>query len=709
MPASVGSPPAAPSKVHPTHLSRSAIVYVRQSTLAQLREHTASTARQYDLAGRARDLGWTDAQITVIDQDQGRSGASAAGRDGFQSLVATVGLGQAGAVFSLEASRLARASSDWYRLLELCALTDTLVIDEDGIYDPAQYDDRLLLGFKGTMSEAELHWLRARLLGGKLAKARAGALRVRLPTGLVYDPAGEVIRDPDEGVQHAIELVFACFADTGSALAVVQHFAQQQVQIPARAWGGAHDRELTWEPLRHSRVLAILHNPAYAGAYVYGRTHTRLATLPGETPRRKGRTRQVVPEAWPIVLHDVYPAYLTWDQFQRNQQRLDANRTIRSDDGEARPGAVREGRALLQGLARCGRCGRRMSVRYLADGQRPCYVCGQLHTQFAAPTCQTLRGDGIDVAVARTFLEAIEPAQLAVSLTALEELDARAQQIERQWQLQLERARYEADLARRRYQAVEPELRLVTRSLERDWEAKLSEVARLEREAATRPAPTAHLVSPEERQRILAVAGDLPAVWDALTTTPAQRKQLLRCLIADVTLTLQTTMIRVAIRWQTDAVTVVEVPRPPRSADARRTAPVVMERIRALAPTHTDAQLATVLNAEGYTTGLGGMFTRTKVQWLRWRHGLPKTRLDRPPRADAPRADGRYSARAAAALLNVDVSTIADWCTRGRLDFLQEAPHQPRWVTLTPEAIAALRKPVRQRKPRHLSVGGEPA
>jgi DNA invertase Pin-like site-specific DNA recombinase len=696
-----------PTKIRPVHLSRTAMVYVRQSTLAQVREHTASTARQYDLAGRARDLGWTDAQIVVIDHDQGHSGASAVGRDGFQSLVATVGLGQAGAIFSLEASRLARASSDWYRLLELCALTDTLVIDEDGIYDPAQYDDRLLLGFKGTMSEAELHWLRARLLGGKLAKARAGALRVRLPTGLIYDPAGQVVRDPDEAVQHAIQLVFDRFADTGSALAVVQHFTQHQLQIPTRAWGGAHDGDLTWEPVRHSRVLAILHNPAYAGAYVYGRTHTRLATLPGEEPRRKGRTRSVAPDAWEIVVQGVYPAYVTWDQFQRNQQRLADNRTVPDADGEARPGAAREGPALLQGLACCGRCGRRMSVRYLADGQRPCYVCGQLHTQFGAPTCQTLRGDGIDAAVARAFLEAVEPAQLAVSLSALEELDGRARQIERQWQLHLERARYEADLARRRYQAVEPELRLVARTLEREWEAKLAEVARLEREAATRPSPTAHLVRPEERQRILAVAEDLPSVWDASTTTAVQRKQLVRCLIADVTLTLQATTIRVAIRWHTDAVTVLEVPRPPRSADARRTAPAVMERIRALAPTHTDAQLATVLNREGYTTGLGGTFSRTKVQWLRWRYRLPKTCPDQPPRPDAPRADGRYSARAAASLLNVDVSTIADWCATGRLDALQDAPHHPRWITLTPEVLAALRKPVRQRKPRHARAGAK--
>ena len=277
--------PLASPKIRSDHLARPALIYVRQSTLAQVREHTASTARQYDLVRRARDLGWPPEAITVIDQDQGRSGASAAGRDGFQTLVAEVGLGHVGAVLSLEASRLARASSDWYRLLELCALTQTLVVDEDGVYDPGQYDDRLLLGFKGTLSEAELHWLRARLLGGKLEKARQGALRVKLPTGLIYDPAGRVVLDSNEAVQEAIRLVFALFEDAGSALAVVRHFAAQHLQIPTRHWGGARDGELVWGPLRHGRVLTMLHDPAYTGAYVYGRTRTRTHLCPG---RRRG-------------------------------------------------------------------------------------------------------------------------------------------------------------------------------------------------------------------------------------------------------------------------------------------------------------------------------------------------------------------------------------------------------------------------------------
>jgi DNA invertase Pin-like site-specific DNA recombinase len=694
--------PLATAKLRPTHLARQALIYVRQSTLAQVREHTASTARQYDLVQRARDLGWPPEQIVVIDQDQGRSGASATERDGFQQVVATVGLGQAGAVLSLEASRLARASSDWYRLLELCALTDTLVIDEDDLYDPGQYNDRLLLGFKGTMSEAELHWLRARLLGGKLEKAQQGTLRVKLPTGLVYDPAGRVVLDPDEAVRQAIQLVFDLFADSGSALAVVQHFRTHYLQVPTRHWGGAHDGALVWEPLRHGRVLAILHNPAYAGAYVYGRTQTRARALPDQAPRLKGCTRRVACEAWPIVRRDAHPGYLPWEQFLRNRERLDDNRTFRPEE---RRGAVRAGAALLQGIVLCGRCGRRMSVRYLADGMRPGYECNEVHAHLAGPTCQSIRGDAVDAAVAQSFLEAIQPAELAVALAALEEFEARARQIDRQWQLRLEQARYEADLARRRFVAVEPEHRLVARSLERDWNAKLAEVDRLEREAATRPHAAAQRVGPAERERILALAQDLPAVWRATSTPQVERKQLLRCLVKDVTLTKQASTIQIAVRWQTEACTTLEIPRSPRSWEVRRTDPAVVHRLQELAPSHTDRQIAAQLNEEGRCPGLKGAFTASKVQWLRYKYAIPSGCPEGPVACpNGQRGDGRYSAQAAAQALNITVSTVAAWCQAGRLDGVQTVPHGPWWVRLAPEVTAALRKPVRRRWTRQSSL-----
>jgi len=683
-------------KIRPDHLDRQAFIYVRQSTLVQVRDNTASKARQYDLVQRAMHLGWPRERITVIDQDQGHSGASSVGRDGFQFLVSEVGLGRAGAVLSLEVSRLARSCSDWYRLIEICALSETLVVDEEGVYDPNQYNDRLLLGFKGTMSEAELHWLHSRLQGGKLEKAQKGQLRFRLPTGFSYDPLDQVILDPDEQVQQAVRLVFDLFDQLGAAMAVVQHFAAHGLLFPTRFWGGRRNGELVWEPLQHGRMLMILRNPAYAGAYVYGKTKTRTKTLPGEAPRIKGRTRQVKPENWPIILKDVHPAYLSWEQFLRNCQRLEDNRTWHPAEHR---GAVREGAALLQGIVLCGQCGRRMSVRYLQDGTVWAYVCAQVHSHLAGKTCQFVIGNEIDAAVTQIFLEAMQPAQLEISIAAFEQIERRAQQIDQQWQLRLERARYDANLARRQFCSVDPENRLVARTLERDWNEKLAEIEQLEREYAALPKLTAYLVSPEERQRILAVAQDLPAVWQAHTTSPAERKQLLRFLVKDVTLTRQKTTIQANIRWQTEAVTSREVPRRQKSCDARRTHPAVVARIRILAANHTDEQSAPRLNQEGYTPGLGGSFTARKVYWIRYAYSIPSGCPQAPGACpEGQRGDGRYSARAAAEQLNVDVSTIADWCEAGVLDGVQETPHGPRWIELTPEIIAELRKPTRQRR-----------
>lgn len=687
-------PRLAAPKIRTEHLDREALIYVRQSTPMQVRDNIASTARQYDLARRAEQFGWSKEHIHVIDQDQGHSGASTVGRDGFQYLMAEVGLGRVGAVLSLEASRLARSCSDWYRLIEICSLTDTLVIDEDGVYDPTQYNDRLLLGIKGTMSEAELHWIRSRLLGGKLEKARTGQLRSRLPTGLSYDPAGQTVLDPDEQVRQAVRLVFDTFERVGAALGVVQYFAENQLQFPTRHYGGSRDAHLTWQPLDHGRVLAILHNPTYTGTYVYGRTKTRNVVLPGEEPRIKGRTRSVGAEDWPFVLKDHHPGYITWEQFQRNQQCLIDNCTV---DHQDRRGALREGAALLQGLVLCGRCGRRMTIRYMEDGKVPLYECNQLHKQHGEKTCQSLRGDRIDEAVARVFLEAMRSAQLDVSMAAIDQISQQAKRADRQWELMLERACYEAELARRRFQAIDPENRLVARTLERDWEAKLAEVERLERESITRPTLTTRLVDPTERARILALARDLPTLWHANTTTQVERKQLLGFLIKDVCLTRTETTIEVAIRWRTEACTVLSIPRPQRSCDARRTDPTALARLRALAAVTSDGQIAQTLNQEGFRSGTGRPFTTNIVKQLRYSYSIASGCPDQPGSCtDGYRADGRCSASIAAGLLNVTVSTIADWCQSGLLDGIQSTSHGPWWIQLTPEIIARLRKPARR-------------
>jgi DNA invertase Pin-like site-specific DNA recombinase len=682
------------SKVRPEHLDRPALIYVRQSSPMQVRDHTASAARQYDLAQYAEQLGWPKERIQVIDQDQGLSGASARGRDGFQYLMAEVSLGRAGAVLSLEASRLARCCSDWYRLIEICGLTDTLVIDEDGVYDPTQYNDRLVLGIKGTMSAAELHWLRSRLLGAKLKKAESGELRYRPPTGLVYDPAGQLVFDPDEQVQQAVRLLFSTFVEVGTALGVVQYFARNRLSFPTRLFGGSRDGQLLWRPLVHGRVLAILHNPAYVGTYVYGRTKTRKVLWPNEEPRVKGRTRRVAVEDWPCVLHDHHPGYITWEQFQRNQHRLLENCTAPHQEHR---GAVRAGAALLQGLMLCGRCGRRMTIRYMSDGKIPLYECNQLHKQLGEKSCQSLRGDRIDEAVARAFLEALQPAQLEVSMAALDQMAEQARRVDRQWELIVERARYEAELARRRFLAVDPENRLVGRTLERDWEARLAEVERLERESATRPAASIRLVDPTERARILALAQDLPALWQAPTTPHADRKQLIRCLIKDVCLARGATTIEVSIRWQTEACTVLSIPRPQRSGDLRRTDPAAVARLRVLAAHTPDRQIAEILAREGFRSGTGRRFTTNIVKQLRYSYSIPSDCPDGPVASvEGYRADGRCSSKAAADLLNVNVSTIAAWCQSGILDGIQSVPHGPWWIQLTPEIIARWRKPTRR-------------
>jgi DNA invertase Pin-like site-specific DNA recombinase len=681
-------------KIRPDHLDRLAVIYVRQSTLFQVRENSGSTLRQYDLTRRAEDLGWTRAQIQVVDQDQGQSGASSIGRDGFQWLVAEVGLGHVGAILSLEVSRLARSCSDWYRLLEICALSDTLVIDEEAVYDPGAHNDRLLLGFKGTMSEAELHWLHQRLQGGKVAKAEQGQLRFRLPVGLIYDPVGQIVLDPDEAVAEAVRLVFSLFEQFGSALAVVTHFAERHLRFPTRWWGGKQADELIWSHLTHERVLNLLHNPLYAGAYVYGRSQFRRRVLPGEEPRIKGRTRRVKQEDWPIVLLDDHPGYICWEQFLRNQRQLDDNRTWRAEEHR---GAVREGPSLLQGIVLCGSCGRRMSIRYQRQGSLLVYECNQAHRQRGTKTCQTMRGDRIDEAVVHSFLEAIQPAHLEVALSALELVEARAKQIDQQWQRQIERAQYEADLARRRYRAVDPDNRLVARSLEREWNEKLAEVEKLEREYAMLPQQAALVLTAEQRERVRNLARDLPAIWHAPTTTFVQRKQLMRWLIKDVTLSKRGNIIAIAIRWQTEAVTHLSIPRCKNSWELRQTSPQVVDRVRELSPTHTNTQIAALLNAEGEQAGMGGSFTVSKIEWIRYAYEIPAGCPERPKAVPTgQRGDGRYSARAAADLLNVDVSTIAQWCKTGRLESVRSTPVGPRWITLTPEIIAALRKPTKR-------------
>jgi len=468
------------AKIQDRHLARPAYVYLRQSTMAQVRHHTESTERQYALRDKALELGWPETMIRVLDADLGVSGAQITGREDFKILVADVSMGKAGAVFALEASRLARSCTDWHRLLELCSLTGTLIIDEDGCYDPADFNDQLLLGLKGTMSQAELHILRVRLQGGKLNKAKRGELRRPLPVGLCYDDEGQIVFDPDDEVRGVIRLLFDAFRQTGSAYAVVHRFGEAGMRFPKRAYGGVWDGKLVWGRLSHTRVLEVLKNPAYAGTYVHGRyRYVREISPEGEI---RCRSIRMPMSAWQVIIQDHHPGYITWNTFLDNQTMLEKNQT--NGEETRLSGPAREGLALLQGLLLCGKCGRRLMVRYKGNGGiYPMYECTRLKREgLANKSCMHARCDLLDDAVATRVLEVLEPAHIEIALKALEELERQDNRIDRQWQMRLERAEYEAQLRQRRYEEVDPSNRLVAATLERRWNEALQDLEKLRQE-----------------------------------------------------------------------------------------------------------------------------------------------------------------------------------------------------------------------------------
>jgi len=599
------------SKVTPEHLRRLAYLYIRQSTLRQVHENCESTARQYDLKRRAQALGWSTDQVIVIDEDLGLSGATAAGRNGFQRLVAEVGLGRVGVVMGLEVSRLARSSTDWHRLLEICALADTLILDEDGIYDPGHFNDRLLLGLKGTMSEAELHLLRARLIGGQLNKARRGDLWMKPPLGFMYDDSGRMVFDPDQQVQRALRLLFETFRRTGSAMRVVHHFKTEGVLWPRRINKGARAGELVFGPLQHSRVLGILHNPRYAGAFVFGQTRQRKVRIGGQL-----RYRRLKREEWSVFLPNMHPGYISWEEFEANQAKLLDNANGYGEDRRKSP--PREGTALLQGLVLCGVCGLRMTVRYHVDRGHPIpeYVCQRHSIETATPLCQRLPGAHVDQAVTELVLQAVTPASLEVALEVFEELRTRQAEVDRLRRAQVERAREQAELAQRQYMLARPENRLVVDSLERQWNQKLMSLAQAEEEYARMSKSQPAALQVQDRDLIHALASDLPRVWNDVRTSARDRKRMLRLLIEDVTL-VKKVKIQIHIRWKGGATTSLERPLPLSTPDLVRTPPEIVELIRVLATEKTDAQIAQSLNARCLRTGRKHPFTRLIVRHIR--------------------------------------------------------------------------------------------
>ena len=656
-------------KVAAQHVGRTALIYVRQSTMAQVREHTESTARQYALAEEAARLGWPASSIEVIDADLGVSGRSTEGRDGFKGLVARVCLGEVGAIFGLEVSRLARSSADLSRLLEYARLTDTLVIDGDGVYDLAEFNDRLLLGLKGTMSEAELHLLAGRLQGAKRAAAERGELRTPLPVGYVYDEEGTVVIDPDEEVAAAIAEVFTAFTATGSAYQVVAAFADRR--FPRRAYGGAWAGRLRFGRLTHSRVCSILANPAYAGAYVFGRFRSRRTVTPDGAVRT--RTVELPRAQWPVCIQDHHRGYIGWETFLANEARLAANQT----NAGARP--PREGAALCQGIVVCGSCGRAMSTRY-AGGQ-PYYECARARADHVAtPDCRSVRAATVDDVVAAAVLAAVAPDRLALALAAADEVTTRRDRSRRAAELTVERARYAAERAERTYGACEPENRLVARSLEARWEACLVELARAEAALAAARQTQPPLPPAEE---LAAAVADLPALWAAPTTGDRDRKRVLRTLLGDVALRPGESprRLRVGLRWHSGATEEVVVDRMSPVTEWRRTAAAAVALAREVGPQLTNPELAAALNAAGHTTGIGKQFTTTAACNLRYAYRIGSPAL---------LTEGELTPRAVAGRLEVTMSTVHAWLTSGELAGRRSPTG--RWcIPFPPEVEAACR------------------
>jgi len=597
-------------KVRAHHLGRKAYLYVRQSTVRQVFENTESSERQYALRRRAVALGWPEEQIVVVDCDQGQSAASVADREGFQQLVGEVGMARVGIVMGLEVSRLARNSSDWHRLLEICALIDTLILDEDGVYDPTHFNDRLLLGLKGTMSEAELHVLRARLRGGILNKAQRGELQMRLPVGLVDGPDGRVMLDPDAQVQGSIRLLFEVFARTGSAHAIVKHFREHGLQFPTRIHTGPCRGDLVWLPLGESRALHVLHNPRYAGAYAFGKSSTR----------RNGAGRhtfQVLPrERWHALIPGAHEGYIAWPQYEQHQRQLADN--AHASGADRRTFVPREGPALLQGLAVCGRCGNPMSVRYHVrrGSVSPDYVCGGMRSTLATPKCQAISGTDIDRAIGELLIEVMTPVALEVTLAVEQELRVRTDEADRLRRKQVERTRYEAELARRRYMQVDPDNRLVADALEGEWNNRLRVLANAQEEYERRREADPLALDEQLRARILTLARDFSRLWRDASTPHRERKRMARLILEDVTL-LKGADVAVQVRFKGGATSSLTVPRAKASWEERQTCQEVVTLIDRLLDEHTDGEVAAILNARGLVSGTGKPFSGDRVATIR--------------------------------------------------------------------------------------------
>ena len=671
----------AESKVTAEHLNRAAYLYIRQSTLRQVLENTESTERQYALRRRAVTLGWPEDRVVVIDHDQGQSGASTIEREGFQRLVADVGLGKAGIVMGLEVSRLARNCADWHRLLEICALTHTLILDEDGLYDPGHFNDRLLLGLKGTMSEAELHVLKARLVGGVINKAQRGELKMPLPVGLVYDEDNHVILEPDQQVQQSLRVFFATFERVGSAWATVQAFRREGLRFPKR--GQAGSGEIVWQELTHAVTLDTLHNPRYAGVFCFGRRRT------WRDAEGKEHSQELPIDQWRFVKQNAHAGYLTWEQFLSHRKRLLQNHQAHGG-GERKAGPPREGPALLQGLALCGKCGRSMTVTYHHRFGRlsPDYLCQKNCVEHSEPSCQRIPGSGIDEAIGQMLVRSVTPLALEVALNVQSEIQQRLAEADRLRQQQVQRAQYEADRARVRYMRVDPNNRLVADTLETQWNEKLRLLAQAKDDCESQRRLDSAQLTEEQKSKILALAADFPRLWQEPTTSDRDRKRMARLLLEDVTLRREQEII-VQVRFKGGATQELRLPLPKSAWALRKTKPEIVQEIDRLLDEWTETQIAADLNQRGWHTSSGRPFTMSIVHRLRAAHHL----RSRPERL---RAKGWLTTNQIVPQIGCKPNLVKYWRQQGllqgiRLNDKEEYLYQPP----QPDMVAQIRQRTR--------------
>jgi DNA invertase Pin-like site-specific DNA recombinase len=685
---------AANELVTTTHRAKLAYVYVRQSSLNQVKQHQESTQLQYRLVDRAVALGWPHGRVHVIDDDLGKSGADSAERHGFQKLMAEIGLGNAGLIISLDASRLARNNRDWHQLLELCSVFAVLIADGERLYDPRAYHDRLLLGLSGIMSEAELHQIRMRLHQGERQKAARGELRLPLPAGLAYDRAGAIILNPDEEVQARLHLVFAKFRELQSARGVMRFLRANGLPVPVRPVLGPFPHEVIWREADSARVRDILHSPAYAGAYVYGRRQKDpIRSRPGST---RGTVKVAIAD-WAVCLKTAHPGYIGWEEFMANQRRL-ADNMNRYEAGHS--GVPRKGSALLQGIAICGCCGRHMSVRYTGpNGDYPVYCCRADRDQRASALCQEVRALPVDELIERVLLEALAPDQIAIALAAMGELEEEDRRLERQWTLRLERARYEAERARRQYDAVEPENRLVARSLERAWEDKLRAIEAVEQEYARWRSEGPLLISAADRAQLQRLGENLPQIWYAHTTSVGDRKRILRLVIREVVLDAKRLRGQVWLRivWQTGAISEHRLQRRVHTYRDYIDIERLRKRIAELnGAGKMDKEIAELLNREGFVAARACAFKGENVWLLRTRWGIPTVKINGVALNPARWPDGSFSVQGAAAALGITAQTVFAYFERGLLSGRQLTKGQPWQIDLTDEQINRLRTHVRR-------------